>query len=194
MKNKKHFTALVAAMMLSVSAGVSSIPAYAQQTGGDKARLCKIYGIETVVPRGRDNVCAAPAYENDAGLCVQGSKAHNVFTYIQKEDGSLDFGLSYWFASGAHCGIIGNAKKTDKGWRYESNLDSANPLERCAVNISEQQEMIWFDADEDASCRMECGAQAHLRGTMLPLDTLDTRDVSYDDLNPETFFNTPCSR
>ena len=183
--------ALFLGISLLTGAGLAAA-SYAQESAtSDKARLCKIYNIETVIPRVKDNIC--PGYENDAGLCVRSSQVHCVFSYIQKDDGGLDFGLSFWFASGAHCGLIGNAKPTDGGgWRYEDNMQAENPAERCAVTISEQGGMVWFDADETASCRAQCGAQAHLRGVAIPLSALDSRDVKPSDFNPEVFFNTPC--
>src|SRR5690606_20130065 len=137
----------------------------------------KIYHIENPVRRKANGDCPAPAYVNDPGLCVMPGTVNNAFTYIEREDRSLDFGLSFWFGGGAHCGIIGNAKYTGEGWRYEHNMDAEDPRRRCAVNITAKNEFIIFDADPQATCRMECGAQAQLRGVMIPFDAVETRNV-----------------
>ncbi|PJB69880.1 MAG: hypothetical protein CO093_09385 [Alphaproteobacteria bacterium CG_4_9_14_3_um_filter_47_13] len=154
----------------------------------ESARLCNINHGESIAPRTASGNCPAPYYENEGGLCVTATEAHNVFSYIIQEDKSLDFGLSYWFGSGAHCGIIGNAKATETGWRYES----ADPQERCVINISIEQDMVLFDTQRDASCRQECGAQAYLGGVFLPLSAIESNNVTEESLIPEIFFNTPC--
>lgn len=166
-------------------------PNETQQT--TSARLCQINTMEVAAPRTAGGTCVPPYYENEGGLCVTARKSHNAFSYIVNEDGSLDFGLSYWFGSGAHCGIIGTARPTEKGWRYENNMDSADPAARCAVNISIEQDLVVFDADPQAACRSECGAQGYLRNTFIPMSAVESNHVTPDSLSPEKFYNTPCN-
>ena len=110
-------TALAAAIIAWGGATVYAAEKTAEAASG-AARLCKIYNIEVPAARNAAGQCVAPNYENEGGLCVSLSRAHNAFSYIIREDESIDFGLSFWFASGAHCGIIGNAKQTATGWHY----------------------------------------------------------------------------
>lgn len=192
--NRKKL-ALLALAASVISLGGDTIYAAAEKSANvaaGSARICKIYNIEVPVARNAGGQCVAPAYENEGGLCVSWSKAHNAFSYIIREDESIDFGLSFWFASGAHCGIIGNAKQTDTGWHYENNMDSENPAERCSVDIKIVGDHLTFYADPQASCRAECGAAAQLRGLMLPFSAIESRSVTPADLHPEKFFNTPC--
>lgn len=166
--------------------------AKAQEQSGGRARLCQIATIETLMPRTADDLCPSPYYENEGALCVAATEGHNVFSYIIKDDKSLDFGLSYSFVSGHHCGIIGNAKETDDGWRYERGMDSKNPEERCGLTIRMDKDNLIFDADPDASCRVQCGAQAYLTGVVMPLSAIESTPVTQDSFRPEIFFNTPC--
>lgn len=156
------------------------------------ARLCQVNIVDTLAARTKDGACVPPYYEDEGGLCVSATEAHNAFNYTIKEDKSLDFGLSYWFNAGTHCGIIGNAKATDYGWRYENNMTSTNPAERCAVDITIEGDAVFFDADPDAACRMECGASAYLSGTFIPLSALESKNPAPPAQDPETFYNTPC--
>lgn len=189
--NKSLIALFLSAAMLVGFGAPGSVWAQ-EQTKNDEARLCKVYYMESVVPRQRNGTCPPSSSANEAGQCIVVSEAHNVFTYIQRDDRSLDFGLSYWFASGAHCGIIGNAKYTGEGWRYESNMDAEDPRQRCALNIIPKDDYVLFQTDPQATCRMECGAQAQLDGVFMPYDAVESRNVEPQDLEPEVFYNTPC--
>jgi hypothetical protein len=180
-------------LLLSAAAvflAISQMPEAAAQ-GKASGRLCNVYHIEQITPTRGDGACLSPSFRNEVGQCVHSSQIHNAFTYIINEDDSLDFGLSYWFASGAHCGISGQAESTGRNqWRYESNLD--DPEKSCAVDISIQSDMVFFDADPVASCRWDCGASARLIGVTLPLSSAEGHRITQEDLNPEYMFNTPC--
>ncbi len=167
----------------------------AQETGqNDRARFCKAYYVETSAYRGPRGQCLPPGQLNDAGICTEVTEVNNVFSYIQQEDGSLDFGLSFWFEGGHHCGIIGNARETAEGWVYENNMDAEHPREQCKVFIRTENNALVLNADMNASCRSECGAQAYIEDVMFPLDSFETRRVVQQDFNPEVFYNTPCRR
>lgn len=188
--NKSLIRIFIAASILTGSS--AQVPASAQEDASDQARLCKVYYIESVLPPLRDGQCPPSTSVNEAGQCVMVTEASNVFSYIQQDNRDLRFGLSYWFGTGAHCGITGAAKYTGEGWRYESNMDSDNPQMRCALNIIPEDNAFLFRTDPDATCRMECGAQARLDGVRLPYDAVESHTVKPQDLEPETFYNTPC--
>lgn len=111
-------------------------------------------------------------------------KDYNAFSYIVQENGTMDFGVSFWFESGANCGLTGNAKPTNTGWRYET--------EDCILDIKIEGSAVRFETDEDKNCQSACGAQASLQGMSLPLAYEEGRSIKPDDLSPETFFNAPC--
>jgi len=190
-KMKNNLVALLFAGVVLGTAhtAVSQEPAPAETTS---ARLCQVNIVDTLAARTKDGACVPPYYENEGGLCVSATEAHNAFTYTIKEDKSLDFGLSYWFNNGAHCGIIGNAKATAHGWRYEDNMDSPDPAERCAVDITIEGDAVFFDADPNATCRRECGASAYLSATFIPLSALESKNPDPPAQNPEDFYNTTC--
>ncbi len=194
MINKTRALALTASFVVAIGLGGF---AAAQDSGQDSevvtsARFCKVYKIENPHPAPA-GICQAPGYTNDAGSCVTYSEVSNAFSYIVQDDKSLDFGLSYWFGQGAHCGIIGNAKPTETGWRYENDMDAADPRRSCAFDITIEDDMLVFDADPAASCRMECGAHAQMRGIIMPFCALEGgNNVTASALDPEVVFNTPC--
>ena len=111
-------------------------------------------------------------------------KDNNAFAYEIQKDGRMNFGLSFWFPSGANCGIIGNAQRTDSGWFYE--------VPGCTVAIQIQDGYVTFAVHPENSCRAECGAQAYLSGTKLPLSSFEGPLESPGDLTPRKFYNTPC--
>ncbi len=120
-------------------------------------------------------------------------KNDNSFTYMIRRNGSMDFGLSVWFDSGANCGIIGRAKRTDSGWRYEAPRNNKNQdPPGCTVNIKIEGGHVIFATDPIDDCREECGAQAYLQDFRLPLESSEDVKITNDDLSPEKVFNTPC--
>lgn len=175
---------LLAVAILVISGGK---PAFSgQNVAAQGTRLCKIYNIETVAPPEAEYAgCQAPYYWNDGGLCVQHAEANNNFAYIVNQDGSLIFGLSWWFGTGSRCGIIGRAAQAKDGWRYNSGAG-------CVVDIRIYKDNIVFNADPMADCRAECGASALLQNTMIPMSAVEQRKIGMKFFEPEVFFNTPC--
>lgn len=137
----------------------------------------------------------APPAPVSGKYCVgpeAGQTAFKLFSALPAEDGSLDFGISIWSESGQNCGVAGKALPTPAGWRYESNLKSAKPEERCALDITSKNGEITVTTDPKASCRASCGANLAFANEVFPAASQKSPSVAKEDLTPDAFFNTAC--
>lgn len=119
----------------------------------------------------------------NAGLFCEDDR---LFSYIRQDDGSINFGLEYWFESGAHCGLTGNAHKTDSGWLYET--------EDCKLDISVRSGSIILETpDEEKLCQSACGSRGYLQGLAFPVSSRVNRKITPQDIMPENLATMTCS-
>lgn len=141
---------------------------------------------------------SAPPPENTAvsgKYCVTGAegKGLKLFAAQPSTDKSLNFGLSVWFESGQHCGVIGNAKAVDGGWRYTPKSNSGDPAKDCILNISVADGEIVVNADANGQCQESCGGGAAISDIHFPLAAQESQTIEREAFEPETFFNTECT-
>ena len=137
----------------------------------------------------------AKAPESITGrYCVSAGPATQLLGAKHNSDGTLEFGLSVWFESGQHCGVIGNAKPNPAGgWRFEENINSENEEERCGIDIKMVNGEVVVNADENASCRSACGGGAAISNLTFPPQSLENKRAAAGLFEPETLYNTTCT-
>lgn len=124
--------------------------------------------------------------------CVTAGKGLQLLAARPNADKTLEFGLSVWFDSGMHCGVTGKATPTEKGWRYESDLDSADPDEHCKIDINVTDGVIVANADKVARCASACGGGVRIMDITFPPASQESTSLADDALTPDVFFNTGC--
>lgn len=151
-------------------------------------------GLSLTADRGQA-ASDAKAEDSVAGrYCIAAGPAIQLLGAKPNEDGSLQFGLSVWFESGQHCGVIGTAKPNPAGgWRYEENINSENEQERCAIDIKPVDGGVFINADENASCRYACGGGVAIYNLAFPPQSQESKRAASGLFDPETLYNTTCT-
>lgn len=132
---------------------------------------------------------------NIAGkYCVTGpDKDFSLLEARTDKDHNLDFGVSRWTA-GKNCGVTGNAKAVAGGWRYEDGLSSQNKADHCIVTLKiAANGDIVVETDKSASCANACGVGVNMDSLAFPASSQQSKEVTDQELAPDTFFNTDCS-
>ncbi|MBI2234223.1 MAG: hypothetical protein HYU57_04385 [Micavibrio aeruginosavorus] len=124
--------------------------------------------------------------------CVTAGKGLQLLAARPNEDKTLDFGLSVWFDSGMHCGVTGKATPTEKGWHYQSGLDSPDPDEHCKIDIAVKDSVIVANADTTARCASACGGGGRIFDIAFPPESRESTSLAEDALTPDVLFNTAC--
>jgi hypothetical protein len=118
--------------------------------------------------------------------------ANQILAVNPNADGTIQFGLSVWFESGQHCGVIGTAQPNGKGkWRYEDSLTSDIEEDRCAIDITQGADgKITLNADAKAQCQSTCGGGVAISDIEFPNGSQTSSTPAGDILNDaEKFFN-----
>jgi hypothetical protein len=140
-----------------------------------------------------------PKNESSASIsgkyCVNGAdgKGLKLFMAQPSSEQSLNFGLSVWFESGQHCGLVGNAKAIGGGWRYTPKSNSGDPSKDCILDINVRDGEIIVNADAAGQCLESCGGGSAISDIRFPLASKESTPVSRTDFEPETLFNTACT-
>jgi hypothetical protein len=121
--------------------------------------------------------------------CVNGPAHKGMYSFALKErdDKTLDFGVSLWWPDGKNVAIIGLARHFGNGWRYE---DLGYP-EHCVVNIVPENGGYSLTINQ-ASCQGKGGFQA------VPAKVVFTKAMKQGPAgnllaNAETFWNAKCN-
>lgn len=126
--------------------------------------------------------------------CIASGPAIQLLGAKPQENGDLQFGLSVWFDSGQHCGVIGTAKQNPAGgWRYEENMTSENEEERCGIDIKPVEGGVFINADEKAACSFACGGGAAISNLAFPPQSQESKRAASGLFDPETLYNTTCT-
>jgi hypothetical protein len=76
-----------------------------------------------------------------------------MFLAKPKPDGGLDFGLLLSTTEGNVFSIAGTAGRAGSGWRYEADMNAADPDQRCAIKIDRTASGTYhFSTVEGARC------------------------------------------
>jgi hypothetical protein len=76
-----------------------------------------------------------------------------MFLAQPKPDGSLDFGLLLSTTEGNVFSVAGTARRAGSGWRYEADMNAADPDQRCAITINRTANGTYqFSTLEGARC------------------------------------------
>lgn len=113
-----------------------------------------------------------PSQEEAAGptgqegkYCLKDGKDETIFTTRPKGK-DLVFALSWWTPYDTFFGVTGTAKPASSGWRFEENLNAADPRERCAVVITAEDGGYRVSTVDGARCESLAGHNAVLYGTI----------------------------
>lgn len=114
-----------------------------------------------------DADASSPAGPPSGRYCVFGSgNSYEMLLARPNRDGSLAFGLTSWTANGSNFSVAGTARPSGQGWRYEENMTSADPDQRCAVVVDRTPDGGFQVATvEGARCEALAGHGAVLYGT-----------------------------
>jgi hypothetical protein len=109
----------------------------------------------------------SPAGPAGGRYCVFGSgNSYDMLLAQPNRDGSLAFGLTSWTADGSNFAVAGTARPSGRGWRYEENMTSPDPDQRCAVVFDRTPDGGFQVATvEGARCEADAGHGAVLYGT-----------------------------
>ncbi len=109
----------------------------------------------------------SPAGLAGGRYCVfGGGNSYDMLLARPNRNGSLEFGLTSWTAEGSNFSVNGTARSSGRGWRYEENMNSPDPNQRCAVVIDRTSDGGFQIATvEGARCEANAGHGAALYGT-----------------------------
>ena len=127
--------------------------------------------------------------------CVLGNgNSFDMLLARSSRNGSLAFGLTSWTANGSNFSVAGTARPSGQGWRYEENMNSPDPDQRCAVVITRMLDGGFQVATvEGARCEALAGHGATLYGT----DTFSAASRVGDappSFTSETLMHVGCER
>ena len=185
MKNSR--LGLLSACIMAGGIGSAQAQTTSQFEGG---KICYSYKTEISQRPSVDGVCLEGATRNETGQCITNTTFYNSCVFILNEDDSMDFGFSYWFPSGANCGLTGVAAKTDAGWHYSKDTDL--PSERCEIDITMDGETITLKSEEGARCAAQCGIGAAVENLRFPMQNITSKNVLPIDLLVENIIETKC--
>jgi hypothetical protein len=99
--------------------------------GENKMRMtCPLLVVGIIVGSG----VAVFADTPQSGRYCASGKGYGEIMFLaqQKPDGGLDFGLLLSTTEGNIFCVAGTARRVGSGWRYETDMNSADPYQRCA--------------------------------------------------------------
>ncbi len=124
-----------------------------------------------IAPLQEGQTCAPPYEELEGGMCIEPYEAINRLVLHETPYDKLYFGLHLSFFNGHSCSVGGIANKNNKGWLFEE-IDSANApnesFDDCRLDITVDAEHITLNAQDEAPCRMYCGARGSLHDAIFP--------------------------
>jgi hypothetical protein len=81
-----------------------------------------------------------------------------MFLAKPKPDGGLDFGLLLSTTEGNVFSVAGTARRAGSGWRYEADMNAADPDQRCAIkSIAPRAEPIIFPRSKERAATAMAG-------------------------------------
>ena len=171
-------------------AGMTSL-AQAQETSQfEGGKICYKYQTEITQRRNSLGECMQGATVNERGQCVTNTVFYNNFAFILNDDDSMDFGFSYWFPSGANCGVTGIAVKTDDGWHYSNKTE--NESELCEIDITMDGQTIQLESTDGARCAAQCGVGGVVTNIQYPMEYIRSKTVYPGDLLVSNLIETGC--
>ena len=137
----------------------------------------------------------SPAGLTGGKYCVfGGGNSYDMLLARPNRDGGLEFALTSWTAKGSNFSVSGTARPSGRGWRYEANMNSPDPNQRCAVVVDRMPDGgFQVVTVEGARCEANAGHGAVLYGT----DTFPAASRAGDaprSFTGETLMQVGCER
>jgi len=127
-------------------------------------RLAELSGTS---PASSAAATTSPVTAEGGKYCAFGpGDSYDMLLVRPDADRNLLFGLSSWTPTGSYFGVAGTARRAGAGWRYEADMNSPDPDQRCAVTIDQVAGGTYRIATvEGARCEAMAGHGAVLYGT-----------------------------